>query len=83
MEQGLGERRRRLIEQAEGRVVEIGAGTGLNFRHHRLVRGRRHPNRDSWSAIQGAGFKEDDVDRSDLPGVPFLRPAVSGVVRAP
>jgi ubiquinone/menaquinone biosynthesis C-methylase UbiE len=42
-----------------------------------------HPNRDSWSAIQRAGFEEDDVDRTDLPGVRFLRPAVSGVVRAP
>lgn len=33
-ELGFGERRRRLIAGAEGRIVEIGAGTGLNFRHY-------------------------------------------------
>ena len=38
----LGRRRRRLLEQAEGTVVEIGAGTGENFKHygvavHRVV----------------------------------------------
>jgi ubiquinone/menaquinone biosynthesis C-methylase UbiE len=31
---GFGERRRRLLAAAEGTVVEIGAGTGLNFRHY-------------------------------------------------
>jgi SAM-dependent methyltransferase len=31
---GFGERRERLLAGAEGRVVEIGAGNGLNFRHY-------------------------------------------------
>ena len=31
---GLGERRARLLEQARGRVLEIGAGTGTNIRHY-------------------------------------------------
>jgi SAM-dependent methyltransferase len=31
---GFAERRRRLLAAAEGRVVEIGAGNGLNFRHY-------------------------------------------------
>jgi SAM-dependent methyltransferase len=31
---GFAERRRRLLAAAEGTVVEIGAGTGLNFRHY-------------------------------------------------
>jgi SAM-dependent methyltransferase len=30
----IGERRRHLLAWAHGRVVEIGAGTGLNFRHY-------------------------------------------------
>lgn len=38
----LGRRRRRLLERAEGTVVEVGAGTGENFKHygvavHRIV----------------------------------------------
>jgi hypothetical protein len=31
---GLAARRRRLLAAAEGTVVEIGAGTGLNFGHY-------------------------------------------------
>jgi ubiquinone/menaquinone biosynthesis C-methylase UbiE len=31
---GLAERRRDLVRQASGRVLEIGAGTGLNVRHY-------------------------------------------------
>ncbi len=31
---GMAERRRDLLAQAHGRVVEIGAGTGLNFSHY-------------------------------------------------
>jgi len=31
---GMGEKRRELLSQATGRVIEIGAGTGLNFRHY-------------------------------------------------
>jgi SAM-dependent methyltransferase len=31
---GFAERRRRLLAAAQGRVVEIGAGNGLNFRHY-------------------------------------------------
>jgi ubiquinone/menaquinone biosynthesis C-methylase UbiE len=31
---GMRERRRRLVSAAAGRVVEIGAGTGLNFTHY-------------------------------------------------
>jgi ubiquinone/menaquinone biosynthesis C-methylase UbiE len=31
---GMGEKRRELLAQATGRVIEIGAGTGLNFRHY-------------------------------------------------
>ena len=31
---GLGERRARLLEQAKGRVLEIGAGTGVNIPHY-------------------------------------------------
>lgn len=31
---GLAERRARLLEQATGRVLEIGAGTGTNIRHY-------------------------------------------------
>jgi SAM-dependent methyltransferase len=31
---GLAERRRALVQQATGRVLEIGAGTGLNARHY-------------------------------------------------
>ena len=30
----MGRRRARLLSQCRGRVVEIGAGTGLNFRHY-------------------------------------------------
>jgi ubiquinone/menaquinone biosynthesis C-methylase UbiE len=33
-EAGLADRRRRLLAQARGRVVEIGAGTGLNLAHY-------------------------------------------------
>jgi ubiquinone/menaquinone biosynthesis C-methylase UbiE len=33
-EAGLSERRRELLEKAGGRVLEIGAGTGLNLRHY-------------------------------------------------
>jgi SAM-dependent methyltransferase len=32
---GLAARRRALVRQARGRVLEIGAGTGLNLRHYR------------------------------------------------
>jgi ubiquinone/menaquinone biosynthesis C-methylase UbiE len=31
---GMGERRRRLLQSARGRVLEIGAGTGLNLAHY-------------------------------------------------
>ena len=31
---GLAARRRRLLSQARGRVLEVGAGTGLNFAHY-------------------------------------------------
>jgi ubiquinone/menaquinone biosynthesis C-methylase UbiE len=31
---GMGDQRRDLLAQATGRVIEIGAGTGLNFRHY-------------------------------------------------
>jgi len=31
---GISKRRRRLLEAAQGRVVELGAGTGLNLRHY-------------------------------------------------
>ena len=34
---GLAERRRRLVAEASGRVLEVGAGTGLNLRHYRDV----------------------------------------------
>lgn len=34
---GMAERRRRLVAEATGRVLEIGAGTGLNLRHYRDV----------------------------------------------
>ena len=34
---GLAERRRKLIAEASGRVLEVGAGTGLNLRHYREV----------------------------------------------
>lgn len=34
---GLADRRRRLIAEATGRVLEVGAGTGLNLRHYRNV----------------------------------------------
>jgi ubiquinone/menaquinone biosynthesis C-methylase UbiE len=33
-EAGLGERRRALLASAEGRVIEIGAGTGVNLAHY-------------------------------------------------
>jgi SAM-dependent methyltransferase len=32
---GLADRRRTLLAEARGRVLEIGAGSGLNFRHYR------------------------------------------------
>src|SRR5687767_7377066 len=32
---GLAERRRRLLAEARGRVLEVGGGTGLNLRHYR------------------------------------------------
>ncbi|MDQ1391632.1 MAG: hypothetical protein QOF30_609 [Acidimicrobiaceae bacterium] len=35
---GLADRRRRLLAAARGRVLEIGAGTGLNLRHYRPER---------------------------------------------
>lgn len=58
---GFAERRRRLLAAAEGRVVEIGAGNGLNFSHypagvevvatepdpHMLKRARKHARRAS------------------------------------
>lgn len=34
---GLAERRRRLLSEATGRVLEVGAGTGLNLAHYRDV----------------------------------------------
>lgn len=34
---GLGDRRRRLVARASGRVLEIGAGTGANLAHYRDV----------------------------------------------
>lgn len=34
---GLAERRRRLLSEARGRVLEVGAGTGLNLTHYRDV----------------------------------------------
>lgn len=44
----LGRRRRRLLERAEGTVVEVGAGTGENFKHygvavHRVVAAEPDP----------------------------------------
>src|SRR5437763_15529084 len=34
---GLAERRRRLLVQAAGRVLDVGAGTGANLAHYRSV----------------------------------------------
>jgi ubiquinone/menaquinone biosynthesis C-methylase UbiE len=34
---GADEHRRRLVEEASGEVLEVGAGTGLNFRHYRAA----------------------------------------------
>ena len=34
---GMSERRRRLLAEASGRVLEVGAGTGLNLPHYRDV----------------------------------------------
>jgi ubiquinone/menaquinone biosynthesis C-methylase UbiE len=42
-----------------------------------------HPNRDTESAIQRAGFTAMDVERFDLPGPPILRPHVMGVATKP
>jgi hypothetical protein len=73
---GFGERRRRLLADAEGTVVEIGAGTGLNFRHYPA--GGCHPNRDTLRAIAAAGFDTAAVQRVTLPGTRITSPGSRG-----
>jgi ubiquinone/menaquinone biosynthesis C-methylase UbiE len=82
---GLGEWRRRLLRNADGRIVEIGAGAGPNFRHypggavveatepdpHMLRRARKAARK------AGPGFT---VERAGAEALPFPDGSVDTVV---
>ncbi len=40
-----------------------------------------HPNRDTVRALEGAGFKIEELERFDVPGAFLARPHVQGVAR--
>jgi SAM-dependent methyltransferase len=42
-----------------------------------------HPNRDTEAAIAGAGFAFESLERFPMPGIPIVRPHVSGVAVRP
>jgi ubiquinone/menaquinone biosynthesis C-methylase UbiE len=82
---GLGEWRRRLLKDADGRIVEIGAGAGPNFRHypggvvveatepdpHMLKRAKKAARK------AGRGFT---VERAGAEALPFPDGSVDTVV---
>jgi ubiquinone/menaquinone biosynthesis C-methylase UbiE len=83
---GMRERRARLLRSARGRVVEIGAGTGLNLAHYpeavdelvltepgESMAGRLRPR------LQAAGLSSDVV-RAEAEALPFADQSVDTVV---
>ncbi|HJQ74324.1 MAG TPA: class I SAM-dependent methyltransferase [Gaiellaceae bacterium] len=75
-EAGLREERRRLLADAEGATIELGAGTGLNLAHYPeavtrlvLVEPDRHMRRRLERRLAGLGRTAEIVDASaeDLP----------------
>lgn len=68
---GMAERRRDLLAEARGAVLEIGAGTGLNLRHYPA-------GLDELVLVEPSGLLADRIDLSRAPvGVP------TRLVRAP
>ena len=65
------EHRRKLLAGLQGRVVEVGAGSGANFRHY--------------PAIERAGFQIQTFERFPFSPASFLPPDphILGIARRP
>lgn len=78
---GLAERRRRLLAEATGRVLEVGAGTGLNLRHYRDVDSvvviepdaamRKRLLARAGSAAVGVEVRDTPIESTGLAGASF------------
>jgi ubiquinone/menaquinone biosynthesis C-methylase UbiE len=82
---GFAELRRRLLEHAEGRIVEIGAGAGPNFRHYRLgvVVEATEPDPHMLKRAKRAARKAGErvtVERAGAEALPFADGSVDTVV---
>jgi ubiquinone/menaquinone biosynthesis C-methylase UbiE len=76
---GMGEHRRELLANATGRVVEIGAGTGLNFPHYpaavsevAAIEPDRHMRRRAVQAAEAEGLAVPvEVRRASAESLPY------------
>src|SRR5437588_39398 len=94
---GAAEYRRRLLAGLSGRVLEVGAGNGLNFAHyptevthvlavepesHLRQAGRANTARDTAAAIAAAGFVTEHLERVRFPDTRVPMPTSPHIIGA-